>query len=137
MYAISIDQPHATTILTGPRPFHYPSWRTDHRGLLLIHARKMKTTRDSSASVQGMSCNALVGVVELMDCIAFGHPDADPDEIEYHWVLANPRIFARPLPYIGRLGLFQVSDEVVAAALKDAESSAPPLKLKRRGAGAK
>ena len=81
-----------------------------------------------------MSCNALVGVVELVDCIAFGHPDADPDEIEYHWVLTNPRIFAHPLPYIGRLGLFQVSDEVVAAALKEAETPAPRT---RRGAGAK
>jgi hypothetical protein len=133
MYAISIDQPHATTILSGPQPFHYPSWRTDHRGLLLIHARKMKTSRDPSVAAQKMSCNALVGVVELLDCIAFGHPDADPDEIEYHWVLANARIFAHPLPYIGRLGLFQVSDDVVAAALKEAETTP----LKRRGAGAK
>ena len=43
MYAISIEQPHAATILTGPPPFHYRSWRTDHRGMLLIHARKPKS----------------------------------------------------------------------------------------------
>ena len=49
MYAISIEQPQAATILTGPPPFHYRSWRTDHRGLLLIHARKPKTPKGLSA----------------------------------------------------------------------------------------
>ena len=120
MYAISIEQPQAATILTGPPPFHYRSWRTDHRGLLLIHARKPKTPRDLPASARSMACNALVGVVELVDCIESGHPGADPDEVEYLWVLAKPRVFVRPLPYIGRPGLFMVSDEVVAAALEEA-----------------
>jgi hypothetical protein len=67
-----------------------------------------------------MACNALVGVVELVDCIESGHPGADPDEVEYLWVLAKPRVFVRPLPYVGRPGLFMVSDEVVAAALEEA-----------------
>ena len=125
MYAISIEQPHAAAILTGPPPFHYRSWRTDHRGMLLIHARKPKTPKDLPASARGMACNALVGVVELVDCIESGHPGADPDEVEYLWVLAKPRVFVRPLPYIGRQGLFMVSDEVVAAALEEAGAPAP------------
>ena len=132
MYAISIEQPHAATILTGPPPFHYRSWRTDHRGLLLIHVRKPKTPRDLPASARGMACNALVGVVELVDCIESGHPGADPDEVEYLWVLAKPRVFVRPLPYIGRQGLFMVSDEVVAAALEEAQA---PASSGRRGHG--
>jgi hypothetical protein len=56
------------------------------------------------------------------------HPGADHDEVEYHWVLANPRVFARPLPYIGRTGLSLVSREVVVASLEDVEAPA-----KRRG----
>jgi len=36
-----------------------------------------------------------VGVVELVDCIESGHPGADPDEVEYLWVLAKPRVFVR------------------------------------------
>jgi hypothetical protein len=39
--------------------------------------------------------------------------------------LANPRIFVRPLPYAGRLGLFLVSEGVVAAALQKARTRAP------------
>jgi len=130
MYAISIEQSHAVTILKGSRPFRYRSWRTDHRGLLLIHAWKQKTPKGLSASPPGVASNALLGVVELVDCITItsGHPGADPDEVEYHWVLANPRVFARPLPYIGRTGLFLVSREVVAASLEDVEAPA-----KRRG----
>jgi hypothetical protein len=68
-----------------------------------------------------MACNALVGVVELVECIESGHPGADPDEVEYLWVLDKPRVFVLPLRYIGRPGLFMVSDEVVAAALEEAE----------------
>jgi len=132
MYAISIEQPHAATILTGPPPFHYRSWRTDHRGLLLIHARKPKAPKGLPASARGMACNALVGVVELVDCIESGRPGADPDEVEYLWVLAKPHVFVRPLRYIGRPGLFMVSDELVAAALEEAGT---PVPSGRRGHG--
>ncbi len=120
MYAISIEPPHAAAILREVRPCHQRCWRTDHRGLLLIHAGRHRTPKRSSASGQSMKCNALVGVVELVDCIALEHAGADPDEIEYHWVLANPRVFIRPLPYTGRRGLFLVSEEVVSAALENA-----------------
>jgi hypothetical protein len=118
MYAISIEPSRAAEILSRSRPSPCRFWHTDHRGLLLIHARKLKPAKDGSTSSRDTSCNALVGVVELVDCITRGHPGDDPDEVEYHWLLANPRIFARPLPYAGRLGLFLVSEAVVAAALK-------------------
>ena len=118
MYAISLEQSHATEILArlSPCPFHF--WRTDHRGLLLIHARTPKLAQGVSASPQGPRANALVGVVDLMDCINSTRPGDDPDEVEYHWLLANPRTFAKPLPYAGRLGLFLVSERVVDAALR-------------------
>jgi hypothetical protein len=119
MYAISLEQSHATEILArvGPCPFRF--WQTDHRGLLLIHARIPKLAKGVSASSQGSRANALVGVVDLMDCIiASTRSGDDPDDVEYHWLLANPRTFAQPLPYAGRLGIFLVSEKVVAAALR-------------------
>jgi hypothetical protein len=125
MHAISIEPSHAVAILMGSRPLRYRSWRTDHRGLLLlIHAWKQKTPKGLSASLRGVAGNALLGVVELVDCITSGHPSADPDEVEYHWVLANPRVFARHLPCIGRIGLFLVSREVAAATLEDVQAPA-------------
>jgi hypothetical protein len=118
MYAISIEQSQATEILARLRPWPYRFWQTDHSGLLLIHARPPKLTKGVSESYQRSRANALVGVVDLMDCINSTRPGDDPDEVEYHWLLANPRTFAKPLPYAGRLGLFLVSERVVAAALR-------------------
>ena len=57
-------------------------------------------------------------MVELVDCVANGPAGGDPDEVEYVWVLANPRTFARPIPYSGRMGLFLVGDAVVASVLE-------------------
>ena len=119
MYAISIEQSHAAEILARLRPWPYRFWQTDHRGLLLIHARTPKRAKGVSVSCKQSRTNALVGVVDLMDCIVTStRPGDDPDEAEYHWLLANARTFAKPLPYAGRLGLFLVSERVVAAALR-------------------
>ncbi len=117
MYAISIEKPHAAAILARLRPCPCHFWHTDHRGLLLIHARTPKGAKGVSESDHGSRGNALVGVVELRDCFASAKTGDDPDEVEYHWLLTNPRTFITPLPYAGRLGLFLVSDHVVAAAL--------------------
>jgi hypothetical protein len=126
MYAISVEQELATEILTKLRPWPCRFWQTDHRGLLLIHARTQKPGKGFAASEQSATSNALVGMVELRDCIAAKRPGADTDEIEYHWLLANPCTFVRPLPYPGRLGLFLVSEMVVAAALEQAARSRRP-----------
>ncbi len=126
MYAISIEPSHAAEILTRSRPSQCRFWQTDHRGPLLIHACKRKPVKGISPSLQGTACNALVGVVELVVCILSAHPGDDPDEVEYHWVLTNPRTFRRPVPYAGKLGLFLVSEAVVAAALKQVTTPARP-----------
>lgn len=112
MYAISIEQSQATEILARLRPWPCRFWQTEHRGLLLIHARPPKLAREVSG------VNAIVGVVDLIDCILSTRPGDDPDEVEYHWLLANPHTFAQPVPYNGRLGLFLVSEKVAAAALR-------------------
>jgi len=38
----------------------------------------------------------------------------------YGWVLAEPHYFEEPVPYRGRLGLFEVPDEMVTAAIASA-----------------
>ncbi|HEY7313308.1 MAG TPA: hypothetical protein VH643_28420 [Gemmataceae bacterium] len=125
MYAVSIEHAHAAEILARLRPWPCRFWHTDHRGPLLIHARTRKASKDVSSPDRGSACNALVGVVELVDCITSAHVGDDPDEVEYHWLLANPRTFVQPLPYAGRLGLFLVSETVVADALRQVGTSDP------------
>lgn len=117
IYAISIEHSQAVEILTGLRQSPCRFWKTEHRGLLLIHTRARKPGKGASASHRSPGRNAFLGVVELVDCTATTQSGADPDEIEYHWVLVNPRVFAPPLPYAGRPGLFLVTERRVADAL--------------------
>jgi hypothetical protein len=123
MQAVSVPQPHASALLTGPA--EYPAWNTGYRGLLLIHAAKP----EGKGSAGRLAHNAFIGVVDLVDCVRDERrDDRRGDEAGYRWVLTNPRVFATPVPHNGRLaGLFQVSDEAVADALATAE---PPKKDK-------
>jgi hypothetical protein len=90
---------------------------------LLIHAAKAEG-RGSAAA--GLVCNALIGVVDLVDCVRDDRRgDRQGDEADYRWVLANPRVFAVPVPHNGKVGMFEVSDAAVADALATAE---PPKK---------
>ena len=126
MYAISIEHSLAVEILTGLRPSLCHFWRTDHRGPLLIHTRTRKLAKGVFAFDRAPGRNALVGVVELVDCIASDRAGTDPDEIEYQWVLVNPRVFTPPLPHPGRQGLFLVTEGRVTAALQQMGTSKQP-----------
>lgn len=124
MNAISVQQPDAAAILAGQEPVKYLAWQTYHRGPLLIHAAKRQQGKDADVPVPGSVSNAVIGVVDLADCVRDDHPGADPDESGYYWVLINPRIFVSPLPVTGKVGLFQVADGAVAAELARAKAPA-------------
>lgn len=139
MQAVTILQPQAMAVLAQPGPFEYPGWRTDYRGPLLIHAAARGGRREgrrAPGGAPGLSADteysALLGVVDLVDCVASGRKDGDPDEVGYVWVLANPRPFAQAIPYTGRLGLFGVADEAVALALAALESSPSRARAARK-----
>ena len=117
MKALTVRQPWAHAVLYLGKTIENRTWPTAHRGPLLIHAARRKAGPASPEWVEGLASNAILGVVELADCLRDDPPGADPDEASYHWVLTDPRAFASPLPYIGREGLFQVADAAVAGAL--------------------
>lgn len=108
MKALSIRQPWASMIARGEKTIETRTWRTDHRGDLLICA---------SASPQtGMKANGPLGVavciVELVDC----RPMTEADQLAaccetypraVAWVLRNVRPVA-PIPVSGKLWLFDV-----------------------------
>ena len=130
MRAVSIRQPGAAAVFARSGPFHLPCWRTDYRGPLLIHAAPRGPGDAAAGPSGGPVYGALLGVVELADCVETAAAGGDPDEGGWAWVLCHARAFARPVPHPGRsIGLFEVADAVVADALAGA---APPG---RAGAG--
>ncbi|MGI6375172.1 MAG: ASCH domain-containing protein [Anaerolineae bacterium] len=135
MKAISIHQPWADLIVLGDKDIENRSWTTRHRGRVLIHAG-LTVERDAVADLQAWArendweypdqpdTGCLLGFVTLADVVT--ESDSGWFNGPFGWVLTEPHYFQEPVPYRGRLGLFEVPDELVAAAIA-AASPAPPL----------
>ena len=119
-YALSVRQPWAWLIVSGPKDVENRSWLTAVRGPILIHASAglYQDEYDAASHVirhHGLSVvlpplrdlqrGGLVGIVELVDCVE-RHPSV--------W-FSGPRGFVlgrrMALPFVpcrGRLGFFNV-----------------------------
>ena len=115
--AVSVRQPQAAALMVPPGPYRRPGWRTDYRGPLLIHAARRMAGDPPADRSDGAAYGALLGIVELVDCMAETGAEGGADEAGYVWVLADPRPFAHPIPFVGRMGLFDVAHAVLADAL--------------------
>jgi hypothetical protein len=130
MPAVSIRQPLASSLVEQPGSFEHPAWETDYRGPLLIHAAKRGPGDPVPDRGGSPPYGALLGLVDLVDCIRTERAGG-PDEVGFIWVLANARPFAAPIPYVGRLGLFDVPHAVVARALEAFEAAKARRRKKR------
>jgi len=125
--AISVRQPWAEYIIGHGKDVENRTWETDYRGPLLIHAGKAwgpgcgphwdpyDTTRlivrgrcgAPDLPPEAFVRSAIIGQVDMVDC-TFGYPSKWAELYSCHWVFANPRRWADPVPWKGRLGLFDV-----------------------------
>ncbi len=138
MKALSIYQPWATLIVLGAKRVETRCWHTGYRGRMVIHASRTFNQaarelcrREPFASLlrQGgviyphqLPRGAVLGAVDLVECqrapdVAAALPDLEWRLGDYRpgrwaWRLENAVPFAMPIPYRGRLGLFDVPDEV-------------------------
>ena len=144
MKAVSIHQPWAWAILFAGKNVENRTWRTHHRGPLLVHAARSRRSYDQQDAAlwpglygvelpawEELTTGAILGVVEVVDCVAIG-PGGDLGEhgtsvwaLEgaYGWMLANPRPFTEPIPCRGAQLLFEVPKELVARLLSGSPSS--------------
>lgn len=130
MKALSIQQPWASLILTGVKSVENRTWKTPHRGPLLIHAGKTMDLIGLDHWPHGLSSMAaakngfalagktglILGMVELVDCVPIQECQLDWACGPWCWLLREPRIFRRPIAYRGQLHLFDVPDESIADA---------------------
>lgn len=141
MMAITIAQPWAQLLVWGAKAYETRSWRTRHRGRLLIHAGKLFTQAQRElclrepfrsllkargiARPEQLPLRAIVGSVKVIDCVDVDELSADLSEREralgdfgpgrWAWRLGNRRVFASPMGWRGHRGLFEVTMESHAA----------------------
>lgn len=127
MKALTVLQPWAALIMSGQKTVENRTWRTSHRGPLLIHAGASRLLLGAVATVEPpeepLVFGALLGTVELVECVRLADARTGlfkADWLEgpfttgpWCWLLANPKPLRRPVPYRGRQMLFDVPDEFV------------------------
>ena len=112
MKALSVKQPWAGLIAAGKKTIELRSWRTSHRGPLLI----VSSLRPTGEGPTGVG----LCIVDLLDCRPMVIADAtaacsDYDDGIYSWVLGPPKLIVMR-PISGRLRLFEVADELISTA---------------------
>ncbi len=124
---LTLRQPHAEFVFSLGKDMENRSWQTKHRGPLLIHAGLARTTLArrkvlwsdpgfEDFDFDALAYGAVIGVVDVVDCVSksksqwFRGPNA--------LVLANPRLFTRPIPKKGTLGMFHFRKSDLPRGLK-------------------
>jgi hypothetical protein len=129
MKALSVCQPWAWALIYGPKRIENRSRETRYRGLLVIHAGlSRKRLGDAGDLLPGAPADedlvygAMLGTVQLVDCVPLAdvatcrHNVGDIRFAAGAWCLitADPRPFRSPIPWRGRLGLFNVPDGIIS-----------------------
>lgn len=118
MKAITVHQPYAQQLIDGLKPVENRTWRTNYRGPLAIHASATDTRLKSSLYVP-VTLGAVLGTVELVDCIHIDELNASHDEYHMYlashhattgpwcWIVEDPDAFAEPVPAKGKQGFWE------------------------------
>ena len=123
MKCLSVCQPFAELIVKGEKTIELRSWNTKYRGEFLVHSptkirqedcKRLKIDKDV------LSTGAIVGKAQIYDVKIYRTKTELQDDfnkhfasidfkgLKYGFVLKNAKKFNIPIPYKGRLGLFDV-----------------------------
>ena len=121
MKALSFHQPRAEQVIRGEKTLDIRTWQVSYRGVLAIHAssqRRDERCRAVGLKPEALAYGALVGTVEVADILALEEEAYEalrgqhlldtpfPGEPCYGWRLTNPCRLDAPIPYRGRMRLF-------------------------------
>jgi len=125
---LSITMPWAWLILKHGKDIENRTWFTNYRGEILIHASKKpepdyldilrivyhpreldEKTKEKWRYLNAALCGCIIGSVELIDCVKY-HDSTWAENGFWNWVLRNPKIFKKPIPARGSLGLWQYKE---------------------------
>lgn len=119
--ALTIKQPWAELIMVGLKDVENRSRRTNFRGRFAVHVGLRRADfedlrldaipkKHRMPIEQAWELHAhpgrVIGTVELVDCV---QDSTSPWAIDgqWHWILRDPRLYARPVAAKGQLGLWE------------------------------
>ncbi len=129
MKALSIRQPWAWLIAKGYKDIENRTWRLNHPSCaknvpmrIYIHASKHRDNKESLGFIYKIFgadiphqvfelspkfYGAIIGEVDIIGCVS---ESKSPWFIgPYGFILANPVLYDKPIPYKGQLGFFEVN----------------------------
>lgn len=129
MKCLSLKQPYAELLATGRKTIEIRKWNTNFRGSFLIHASKninkeacLTLDFDESNLVRG----AIIGKAFVYDVIMYTTIEDFLGDHRKHFSIENLKLnhsfkrygflvndalkFKKEIPYLGKLGFFEVSD---------------------------
>lgn len=129
-YGLTVRQPWADLIMSGKRLIEVRSWMPAKIVLpfrLYIHAGlKIERAECRRLDISPSATGVILGCV---DVVAFESPsiarwkalrslhlevgDRCYGDETWMWMLSHPRRFVNPIPYKGRLGLFEIDDNIL------------------------
>jgi hypothetical protein len=133
MKALSVRAPWWWFILHAGKDIENRDWHTNFRGTVYLHASKWFSLQEvygDSQEAMGIAREAnptihaaitfgemkatggcLVGKIDILDCVS---ESASPWFFgEFGFVLSNPVVFDKPIPFKGALGFFNVPEGLI------------------------
>jgi hypothetical protein len=118
MKALSVRQPWTWLICAGLKDVENRTWGDGYRGPLLLHAGKTVEENDRYWLSQKypipehLDTGAIIGAAVLVNVTKRASSEwHNPGFVG--WYLDSPILFKTPVPWRGRLGLFDVPDDAV------------------------
>lgn len=90
--ALSIAGPYAYLIATGQKDSEGRSWKTNFRGVVLLHVSAGKEYGEPQSKDM---ISAIIGAAELCDCT----PNEEYEGYYHHW-MQNPVLFKKFIPKV-------------------------------------
>lgn len=123
MKTLAIRQPWISLIAEGDKTIEVRSWRTNHRGPLLLVASGKPLQVDCDGEMHTLPAGCQVCIVDMVECRPFLRTDLvaaalDLDQYDtglWAWELRNPRDVIEA-PHKGRLRLYDTPDSLIALA---------------------
>jgi hypothetical protein len=135
MKCLSLMQPYATLVVSGAKRYETRDWKSDHQGLLAIHASakfpdearalcrqepfRSALLRAGYRYPADLPMGAIIGVVllrgfrRITDMLSQLREQPDElafcklDKVRWAWEMAEPRALLLPHECRGRLGVFE------------------------------